>query len=241
MPIFVGCLSVSFTWIPSNQTAFTESTGLSVIPVINDSVEKISPNTPLNIYHATQLGRFGLSPEAFLTAWKGYRYLQSKNKISKQQYLTICDFSQPSDQKRLYMIDVENEELVINTYVAHGRNSGSNLATRFSNKPESLQSSLGFYITRNTYTGKHGLSLRLEGVDPGYNDKAMERAIVIHGAAYVDPSRAKAGVMMGRSWGCPAVPEKESALIISTIQNGTCLFIYHPQKEYLHGSKLLND
>lgn len=120
------------------------------------------------------------------------------------------------------------------------KNSGGEFATTFSNKPESLQSSLGFYITSSTYIGKHGLSLRINGVDPGYNDKALERTIVIHGAAYVDPARAKAGVFMGRSWGCPAVPEKESASIINTIKEGSCLFIYHPGKNYLLGSKILN-
>ena len=128
----------------------------------------------------------------------------------------------------------------MNTWVAHGKNSGAEYANRFSNTPESLQSSLGFYVTSATYIGKHGLSLRMNGVDPGFNDKALERTIVIHGAAYVDAARAKAGMYMGRSWGCPAVPQKESAKIISTIKNGTCLFIYHPSRNYLLTSKILN-
>ncbi len=192
------------------------------------------------IYTDAGLAKSGLSQAAFQDAWKGYQYLLKRNQVSRDQYLTICDFSQPSNQKRFYIIDIEKHELLLNTYVAHGRNSGTTYATHFSNKPESLESSLGFYITRNTYIGKHGLSLRVDGVDPGYNTNAMERTIVIHGASYVNASRANAGIMMGRSWGCPAVPEKESALIITTIKNGTCLFIYHPQKDYLHGSKILN-
>jgi hypothetical protein len=124
---------------------------------------------------------------------------------------------------------------VLNTYVAHGRNSGGEYARKFSNKIKSLQSSLGFYVTKKSYTGEHGLSLRLDGVEPGINDKAYRRAIVMHGASYIGEG------LMGRSFGCPAVPKKESKTIINTIKNGTCLFIYHPEKKYLQSSKILND
>jgi hypothetical protein len=134
-----------------------------------------------------------------------------------------------------------NHKLLFNTYVAHGRNSGGEYATRFSNTPESLQSSLGFYITSNTYIGQHGLSLRINGMESGYNSKAYDRSIVIHGAAYVDASRARSAYGMGRSFGCPAVPQRESRKIINTIKNGTCLFIYHPSRNYLLNSKILND
>lgn len=182
-----------------------------------------------------------MSEEAFSYAMKGYQKLIDKKRIGYCDYLTVCDFSQSSRQKRLYIIDIANNKLLINTYVAHGRNSGSDYATQFSNKPESHQSSLGFYITSNTYIGEHGLSLRINGIESGFNDKAMERSIVIHGAAYVDAARARAGVFMGRSYGCPAVPQKESANIITTIKNGTCLFIYHPSRNYLLNSKILND
>lgn len=165
----------------------------------------------------------------------------NQQQLRRTQYLTICDFSQSSRQKRLYIVDVESGVLLVNTYVAHGKNSGAEYATKFSNTPESLQSSLGFFVTASTYYGAHGLSLRVQGVERGINDKAFERSIVIHGAAYVDAARARAGMMMGRSWGCPAVPQKESAHIIETIKNGTCLFIYHPARNYLLSSKLLND
>jgi hypothetical protein len=193
-----------------------------------------------SVYCAIQLEQYGLSKDAFTYAWKGYQQLLDKKMISRTNYLTICDFSQSSLKKRLYIIDVINNKLLINTWVAHGRNSGGEFATHFSNKPESLQSSLGFYLTSNTYIGEHGLSLRINGVEPGFNDKALERSIVIHGAAYVDEARARNGMFMGRSWGCPAVPLKESTTIINTIKNGTCLFIYHPSRNYLLGSKILN-
>ena len=128
----------------------------------------------------------------------------------------------------------------MNTFVAHGRNSGREYATKFSNKPNSLQSSLGFYVTKNTYTGEHGLALKIKGVDPGFNDNAWRRNIVIHGALYIDDAWLHHSAYMGRSWGCPALPQKESNTIINTIKNGTCLFIYHPAKNYLLRSKILN-
>lgn len=199
------------------------------------------PVTPADVVYTTsKLEQYGLSKAAFDQAWKGYQYLLEHQQIKCADYLTICDFSQSSKQKRLYIIDVANNELVTHTYVAHGKNSGAEYASRFSNTPESLQSSLGFFITSQTYIGKHGLSLRLLGADPGFNDKALERTIVLHGAAYVDEARVRAGMYMGRSWGCPAVPQKESATIINTIKNGTCLFIYHPSRNYLLHSKILN-
>jgi L,D-transpeptidase catalytic domain len=238
LPILLGCLSVSFAPLPETKTASNDNNPVAIAS-IKTSAEN-SDDKAASVYAAIQLDQYGLSQEAFEYAWKGYQYLLEKKMISRDQYLTICDFSQSSNNKRLYIIDVINNQLVTNTYVAHGRNSGAEYATKFSNRPESLQSSLGFYITGDTYTGKHGLSLRIDGVEPGINDRAMERTIVIHGAAYVDPARAKTGVFMGRSWGCPAVPENESATVINTIKSGTCLFIYHPGKNYLLGSKILN-
>jgi hypothetical protein len=186
------------------------------------------------------LEKAGLSRAAFDYAWKGYQKLRNQGKLANGTLLTICDFSQRSSAKRLYIIDTDTRELVINTFVAHGKNSGDEYATRFSNTHASLQSSLGFFITDKTYHGAHGLSLRLNGVDKGFNDNAYSRTIVLHGATYVDASRAKKGVRMGRSFGCPAVPQNESASIINTIKNGSCLFIYHPGGKYLHTSKILN-
>ena len=233
-------MCTSFTIIPTEQPTLSTPIAITVSQLlVTDSTLHIDEEAT-ELYNTINLFTYGLSTEAFSYAWKGYQELVESNKVRRTNYLTICDLSQSSRKKRLYIIDIENQRLVTNTYVAHGKNSGGEFATTFSNKPESLQSSLGFYVTGNTYIGKHGLSLRSNGVDPGYNDKALERTIVIHGAAYVDPARAKAGVFMGRSWGCPAVPEKESASIINTIKEGSCLFIYHPGKNYLLGSKILN-
>lgn len=240
IPLAVGLMCTSFTIIPTAP----ETGNLSVTTVISPSLltdSVMTTDAAVQVYDQARLQQHGLSREAFNYAWKGYRELCSRNAVSRTEYLTICDFSQSSRQKRLYIIDVETGELLVNTYVAHGKNSGTDYAVKFSNTPESLQSSLGFFVTASTYYGAHGLSLRVKGMEPGINDKAFERSIVIHGANYVDGARARAGIMMGRSWGCPAVPEKESANIIETIKNGTCLFIYHPARNYLLSSKLLND
>ena len=241
IPLSVGLLCTSFTIIPTEHTVNSTTYAVAVSHTTITDSSFITADAATVLYNNTKLQQYGLSEEAFDYAWKGYRRLLDKKMIQRSNYLTICDFSQSSRQKRLYIIDVENAALVTNTYVAHGKNSGGEYATSFSNNPESLQSSLGFYITSSTYIGAHGLSLRVNGVDPGYNDKALERSIVIHGAAYVDGARANAGIFMGRSWGCPAVPAKESTNIITTIKNGTCLFIYHPSRNYLLRSKILND
>jgi hypothetical protein len=234
--ISAGCLSFLLApMIPSaSGTGIKE---VSLYSILSSGVE-INAST---VYNNTELEQYGLSKEAFNYAWTGYQKILASGKISNERFLTICDFSQSSKHRRLYIIDIAAEKLLINTWVAHGKNSGSEYATSFSNKNESLQSSLGFYITASTYVGNNGLSLKLNGLEPGFNSNALERTIVIHGADYVDGARVNAGYYMGRSWGCPAVPKKEAAQIIQTIKNGTCLFVYHPSKDYLQHSKILND
>lgn len=199
------------------------------------SVEAVSNK----IYDSLHLDNLGLSREVMQMAYKGHQQLAQRGALNNEDVLAVVDFSQSSNKKRLYIIDTRNYRILHNTYVAHGKNTGLTRAERFSNIPESLQSSLGFYVTKNTYFGKHGLSLRLEGLEKGFNDKAMERAIVMHGAEYIGSSRLGAAYM-GRSFGCPAVPQAESKAIINTVKNGTCLFIYHPTQKYLNASKLLN-
>ncbi|MBD0331464.1 MAG: murein L,D-transpeptidase catalytic domain family protein [Chitinophagaceae bacterium] len=191
------------------------------------------------LYDKLQLQSLGLSLEAMQYAYKGYKYLLNKGALHKN-LLTICDFSQKSSKKRMYIIDVKNGSVLMNTYVAHGRNSGMDYATKFSNSPQSLQSSLGFYVTKGIYMGKHGLSLKVAGMEKGFNDNAEARAIVVHGAEYIGSSRMHSAAFMGRSFGCPAVPAEVAEQVINTIENGSCLFIYHPSQSYLHGSKILN-
>ena len=190
------------------------------------------------LYDSLQLNRIGLSREAMLYAYKGQRKLAKKGMLDNSDVLTVCDFSQPSNSKRMYIIDVKKFKLLVHTFVAHGKNSGGKYATKFSNRTESLQSSLGFYVTGRTYAGKHGLSLKLNGLEKGFNDKAAKRAVVVHGADYIGDSFGTA--FMGRSYGCPAVPKQVASRVINLIKEGSCLFIYHPSKSYLHGSRILN-
>lgn len=173
---------------------------------------------------------------AFTLALQGYQALEAK---AQRAIITVIDFSLPSSEKRMWIIDLEEQVILHHTYVAHGKNTGTLMAKRFSNIPQSLQSSLGFYQTDNVYYGKHGRSLRLNGLESGINDKARERAIVLHGADYATEAFVKRQGRLGRSFGCPAVPRQETDAIIDWIKEGTLLFIYHPNPEYLAQSVVL--
>ena len=197
-------------------------------------------NTTSLLYDSMRLNLMGLSQQTFDYAMKGFNYLVQTGKLANDNIISIVDFSMPSSKKRLFVIDLNHYKVVFNTYVAHGVNSGAAIASHFSNTPESNQSSLGFYETLNTYSGGHGYSLRLEGLERGINDNANRRDIVIHAAAYVNEALIQAQGYIGRSWGCPALPEKLHKPIIDKIKNGTCLFIYSPDKAYLNKSKILN-
>jgi len=252
LPVSFACIAVVlmiFTVSAGNNNMAASLTNLHTIVKDSFATEEIpaasaNGNTSLEmasnaLYDSLKLQDLGLSKEAMLYAYKGYQYLLNKGVLVKDNIITVCDFSQSSRKKRMYVIDVKHFKVLMNTYVAHGRNSGVDLATKFSNQPESLESSLGFYITKGTYTGKHGLSLKIDGLERGWNDKAEERAVVVHGADYIGENRVHAAYM-GRSFGCPAVPQKEVAKLIDIIKNGTCLFIFHPTSSYLHESKILN-
>lgn len=169
-------------------------------------------------------------------ALKGYRKLE---KELKKPVLSVIDFSLPSTEKRLWIIDVAEQEILLHTVVSHGKNSGMLMAETFSNKPESNQSSLGFYKTAETYQGKHGYSLRLDGLEKGINDQARNRAIVIHGADYAREEVAKMAGRLGRSLGCPAVPTELSDDVIDLIKDGSLLFIYAQDQTYLSQIPLL--
>ncbi len=192
-----------------------------------------------SLYSSIHLAEAGLAKQAFFNAYKGYEYLISNNKIDNKEYLTICDYSQPSSEKRLYVIDLKNNTLLYNTYVAHGHNSGAGVPESFSNANSSNKSSLGFLVTAETYVGHNGYSMRFDGMERGINDNVRVRDVVMHGSIYVCAKRAKNGTMMGRSWGCPAVPSTESAQIINTIKGGSCFYIYSPNAYYTQHSSIL--
>ncbi|RRA94645.1 murein L,D-transpeptidase catalytic domain family protein [Paenimyroides viscosum] len=178
--------------------------------------------------------------ESFKAAFKGYYKLKEEGKLNKD-LLTIIDFTKSSTERRMWVIDMKSNEILYQTVVSHGRNSGKEYATDFSNTRESYKSSLGFYTTAETYFGKHGLSLRLDGLEPGINSNARERDIVIHAADYANERMGKNQGYLGRSLGCPALPNDVAHDIINLIKNESCLFIYHAdQKGYLNASNLLN-
>lgn len=192
------------------------------------------------VYRSLDANNFNMpNIESFTSAFDGFNVLKAQGKI-QSDFLTIVDFSLSSKSKRLWVIDMKNFKVVFNSLVAHGKNSGDDYANDFSNVNSSNKSSLGFFATGETYIGQHGLSLKLDGLEKGINDKARQRAIVVHGADYVSNNFIKNHNRLGRSQGCPALPVELSKKIIQTIKNKSCLFIYHPSMEYMKKSKLVS-
>lgn len=186
------------------------------------------------LYNQIDFGTNKVSFDAFNKAYQGYLNLKKAGKLTGGDIISIADFSQISAKKRLWIIDLARKKVLFNTQVAHGQGSGGEFPTVFSNTGDTHQSSIGFYVTKSTYGGKHGTSLRIAGMDKGFNDNAEARSVVIHPANYCSPSymaQHKGGI--GRSWGCPAVSPELAQPIINTIKDGTMLFIYAPQaKQY---------
>jgi len=156
------------------------------------------------------------------------------------QRLAVIDYSLPSTEQRLWVFDLKKRKLLFHELVAHGRNSGENMASQFSNKNESNASSLGLYRTQSSYLGHNGYSLRMEGLEPGFNDNAFDRAIVIHGAPYVSPVLARANGRIGRSLGCPAVRPAIAHKLIDSMKDGQLLFSYYPDRRWLKSSAFIN-
>ncbi|MGZ8537637.1 MAG: murein L,D-transpeptidase catalytic domain family protein [Flavisolibacter sp.] len=219
--------------------AQSENNSNTVSVVTSDSSNKSELSLTEALYQDLKLDSFGLSKETLELALKGYEKLVDQGAVSKDQFLTIVDFSQISRKKRFYVIDVKKRELVWNTFVSHGKNSGLDSAARFSNAFNSEASSLGFYVTKTTYTGKHGKSLRISGMEEGFNNNAEARGVVVHGAQYVSSARVNSAYM-GRSQGCPALPQNEYAKVIDIIKDGSVMFIYSPAQEYIQDSPILN-
>jgi len=217
---------------------------LLVLPIVNnaryasfDATKEISAD----IYTAVKLAETGLGRNIFELAIKGLKRLESNGKLLNPTIVTIADYSQSSNKKRLYVIDLKNMKLLFNTYVTHGRKTGEEYAKTFSNVEGSLKSSLGFYITEHPVMGSHtGFSLVINGVEKGINDNAVKRAIIIHAADYATEGFIKKYGRLGRSLGCPALPPELNKPIIETIKEGTCLFIYNPDSKYIGSSSLLN-
>ena len=225
-------------WIVIITAALTM---VSWTPIKRDSVQNIAvtANSSIfnqqiqQIYDTALLEQSGLSLAVFKKAARGFYNLKNAGKVSEgKSILSIADFDLSSKKKRFWIVDLDQEKLLINTWVAHGTYSGGDKATDFSNTRESQKSSIGFYVTGESYYGKHGLSLRLDGMDEGFNSNARERAIVVHGADYVSQHTIDVLGRLGRSQGCPAVPQELASTVVQTMGGRTVLFINATLPQY---------
>ncbi|TXF76126.1 murein L,D-transpeptidase catalytic domain family protein [Chryseobacterium sp.] len=234
-------LSTSFYKSPETHPNKITNIPENKSPVSRTSDLKSSGNSVAEIYNSIDFSSGNiLNAEVFEKAFVGFSNLKKAAKLDESaNLLTVVDFSLSSTQKRLWVIDLNTKKVLYNSLVAHGKNTGDEFAKNFSNTESSLQSSMGFYITESTYTGENGYSLKLIGMDPGFNDNAYKRAVVMHGADYVSEDFIKSQHRIGRSWGCPAVPRELAQPIINTIKGKNCLFIYFPDQDYLTSSQWL--
>ena len=218
---------------------------VAALPLLFDTVAwagvertRDTRSLPSSRFHVPELG--GLSPEVLTLALRAVQCSVASGDMAAPATLTVIDYSLPSVEPRLWVFDLEAGTLLFKELVAHGRNTGENMATRFSDAMNSHQSSLGLFVTADTYVGSNGYSLRLDGLEPGFNARARERAIVMHGAPYVDAAVAAAQGRLGRSWGCPAVREGVARKLIDTIRGGGAMFSYYPDAHWLKSSRLLH-
>jgi outer membrane lipoprotein-sorting protein len=227
--LVLSVLQVNYTYLTGNNN-------------VNSSPSNADPNIDSYFtwfYNVLESDTPKPEYEVFTKALTGFFNLKAGNKI-KNNLLTIIDFSLSSNMERMWIIDMNKLKVVNYSLVAHGRNSGDEFAKYFSNKPSSYQSSLGFYLTDDIYYGKHGMSLYLDGVEPDVNDKARERAIVIHGANYVSRDFIRNYGRLGRSFGCPSIPMENHEEIISMLSGRSCIYIYYPDEKYLNTSTMFS-
>lgn len=217
--IIITLLSLN---ISSTKNGFAQST-----QDINSEAKALSQKAPK------------LKPKIIKLALAAYNKARSKGEVRKP-ILTVIDYSLPSSKQRMWVFDLKHNTLLYNTFVAHGKNSGQTTPNHFSNKQSSLQTSLGTYVTRDTYIGKKGISLNLKGLEKGFNDNAYTRRVVIHGAWYVEPNFIKGAGMAGRSWGCPAIAQSIAKPIINVLKGGSVVFSYYPDKNYLSHTRYAN-
>jgi hypothetical protein len=219
---------------------FASAISLSIL--ITSTVPLLGAPAPVQSSHSQFLALMKLaprlSPQALEAALTALKRLQDTGTKVRADVLTVIDYTKPSTERRLWVFDLAHTRIMFEELTAHGKNSGDNQAVRFSNAPNSLMTSLGAFLTGDTYIGKHGLSLRLLGLEKGVNDKSMERAIVIHAAAYISDVIARNKGRIGRSLGCPAVRPEISRRLIEAVQGGTLVLAYYPDRSWLRNSKL---
>ena len=201
------------------------------------STEELSTFS-VDAWSETEVGR--INPEVLKLALGASRCATVNGAVQRPSTLTIIDYSKPSVEPRMWVLDLNARELLYEELVSHGQGSGGNIPTKFSNQPDSHQTSLGLFVTDSTYVGRNGYSLRLDGLDEGFNDRARERAIVMHGAPYVNTDITKSLGRLGRSHGCPAVRDAVARELIDRVKGGSLVFAYYPDAEWLEQSKFLN-
>ena len=192
------------------------------------------------LYNELNAAQYDLSFRAFRYAYIGYQTMKKQHRLNNKELFSIIDFTKDCNSKRFYTIDLEKMKIVYYTYVAHGKKSGERMATSFSDAVESNKSSIGFYITGNTYNGGNGYSLILHGDEKGYNSNLAQRSVVVHAADYANEDYIARNGRMGRSLGCPALPENIYKQVIETIKEKTMIFAYYNDAKYLKTSKYLN-
>ncbi|MEO6463012.1 MAG: murein L,D-transpeptidase catalytic domain family protein [Candidatus Eisenbacteria bacterium] len=214
--------------------------GTGIAPVrANPVVESIPVEVAETLEAALLRQAAALDPRVLALALQSHDSALNRGLLTDRNTLTVIDYSRPSVEPRFWVFDLGMRRVLFEELVAHGKNSGENFATEFSNVESSLQTSLGLFVTRDVYYGKHGESLRLEGLEPGVNDRALERAIVIHGAQYVSSYAVASLGFLGRSWGCPALSREAAPRVIDRIRGGSAVFAFYPDKEWLASSRFL--
>jgi hypothetical protein len=198
--------------------------------------EPCGGNAPESLVNSLLNQAPGLKADVLRLALNATRCASAKGLVRRPDLLTVIDYSVPSDKPRLFTFNLAARKLLFRELVAHGKNSGGNVPNFFSNSPGSLATSLGLFVTADTYNGSNGYSLRLKGLEEGVNDMAFDRAIVMHGASYVSRAAVRALGRLGRSWGCPAVRSEMARKIIDTVKGGSPIFAYYPDRNWLEQS-----
>jgi L,D-transpeptidase catalytic domain len=221
--------------VESPQVVATQSARPSAVKSVN-AVLRIDVGSRIDLEKAVAAG---VSVEVLELALTATSCAATSGAIDAPPTLTLIDYSRPSTEPRLWVFDLGTGKLLFKELVAHGRNTGDNFATKFSNEMDSRQTSLGLFVTDDPYVGSNGYSLRLDGLDVGFNDRARDRAIVMHGAPYVNEELAAAQGRIGRSWGCPALRTAIASKVIDRIRGGSVIFSYYPDQEWLQTSRFL--
>ena len=236
----VGVLIFSFAFSSTAEIDnYKDSEVTTEIPVKTE-IKKTFEEKVADLYDAFSIKNTSMPQlPVFEKAISGYMKLDEAGKVSNP-LLTVIDFNLSSTKKRMWILDMNSKRVLFNTYVAHGQGTGVEFAKKFSNIPNSHQSSLGFYVTGETYFGKNGLSLFIDGMEKGFNSKARERYVVIHGADYAEPEFIKRVGRLGRSYGCPAVPNKIAKNLIHKIKGKSVVYIHKDNRNYLDNSKFIN-